>query len=197
MFPLTYPELLLADTFQIYYISTGPRIYHTKAPAHEVSRCEHALTCPIAQGRPRSGARCHRHASMVSGRAPVCVLHSTVLHVAVVQSLSHLRLYATSSTAACQASLSFATSWNLLKLTSTDSVMPSKHLVLCHSLLLLPSIFPSMMVFSKELAQCHVRMAEWSKAPDSRFYLPKSWLFASGGQSIRASASVFPMNIKG
>ena len=122
---------------------------------------------------------------------------SDVLYIVVVQSLSHLQLYGTSSPTACQASLSFTASWNLLKLTSIESVMPSKHLVLCHPLLLLPSIFPSIRVFSKKLAQCHVRMAKWSKAPDSRFYLPKSWLFASGGQSIRASASVFPMNIKG
>ena len=53
-------------------------------------------------------------------------------------------------TAACQASLSFIVSWNLLKLTSIESVMPSNHLILCHPLLLLHSVFPSIRVFSKE-----------------------------------------------
>ena len=54
-------------------------------------------------------------------------------------------------TAACQASLSFTISQSLLKLMSIESVMPSNHLVLCHPLLLLPSIFPSIRVFSNEL----------------------------------------------
>ena len=53
-------------------------------------------------------------------------------------------------TAACQASLSITISWNLLKLMSIKSVMPSHHLILCHLLLLLPSIFPSIRVFSNE-----------------------------------------------
>jgi len=59
-------------------------------------------------------------------------------------------------TAAHQASLSFSNSWSLLKLMSIDSVMPSNHLILCHSLLLLPSILPSIRVFSNELA-LHIR----------------------------------------
>ena len=54
--------------------------------------------------------------------------------------------------AACQFSLSFTVSWSLLKLISIESVMPSNHLILCHPLLLLPSIFPSIRVFSNELA---------------------------------------------
>ena len=65
-----------------------------------------------------------------------------------VQSLSRVRLFATSWTAACQASLSITNSWSLLKLTSVESVMPSHHLILCRPLLLLPSIFPSIRVFS-------------------------------------------------
>jgi len=66
-----------------------------------------------------------------------------------VQSLSHVPLFATPWTAACQASLSITNSWSLLKLMSIESVMPSSHLILCHPLLLLPSIFPSIRVFSK------------------------------------------------
>ena len=78
-------------------------------------------------------------------------------------------------TAAGQASPYFTISWSLLKFMSIESVMPSNHLILCHPLLLLPSIFPSIRSF------------------------PMSQFFASGGQSIgvSASASVLPMNIQG
>ena len=72
----------------------------------------------------------------------------------VVQSLSCVQLSATPCTAACQASLSFTISHSLLKHMSTESVMPSNHLILCHPLLLLPSIFPSISVFSNESAFC-------------------------------------------
>ena len=69
-----------------------------------------------------------------------------------VQLLSRVWLFATPWTAACQASLSITNSCSLLKLMSVDSVMPSNHLILCHPLLLLPSIFPSIRVFSNESA---------------------------------------------
>ena len=68
----------------------------------------------------------------------------------IVQSLSHVWLFATPWTAACQASLSFTIFQSLLKLMSIELVMPSNHLVLCQSLLLLSSIFPSIRVFSSE-----------------------------------------------
>ena len=77
------------------------------------------------------------------------------LHIKkLVQSLSCVQLFATPWTAARQASQSFTISRILLKLMSVESVMPSNHLVLCHPLLLLPSIFPSIRVFSNELALC-------------------------------------------
>ena len=66
------------------------------------------------------------------------------------QSLSHARLFATPWIAAHQASMSITNFWSLLKLTAIESVMPSNHLILCHPLLLLPSIFPSIRVFSNE-----------------------------------------------
>ena len=90
--------------------------------------------------------------------------------VSSAQSLSRVRLFATPWTAARQASLSFTNSQSLLKLISIKSVMPSNHLILCHPLLLLPSIFSES--------------------------FPRSQFFATGGQSIRvsASASVLPMN---
>ena len=86
----------------------------------------------------------------------------------VVQSLSCVQLFATPWTAAFQASLSFTISRSLLRLMSIESVMPSNHLILCRPLLLLPSILPSIRVFSNELA-LHIR---W----------PKYWSF-----SIRTS----------
>ena len=67
-----------------------------------------------------------------------------------VQTLSHVQLFVTPWTAACQASPSITLSESLLKLMSIESVMPSNHLILCHPLLLPPSIFPSIRVFSNE-----------------------------------------------
>ena len=79
-----------------------------------------------------------------------------------VQLLSHVRLFATPWTAAHQPSLSCSISWSLLKLMSIELVMPSNHLILCHPLLLLPSIFHSIRVFSNESA-LHIRWPKyWS-----------------------------------
>ena len=71
-----------------------------------------------------------------------------------IQSLSGVWLFVTPWTAARQASLSITNSWSLLKLMSIESVMPSNHLILCHPLLLLPSVFPSIRVFSNESVLC-------------------------------------------
>jgi len=88
------------------------------------------------------------------------------MHISSVQSLSHVRLFVTPWTAACQASLSSITkSQSLLKPMFIESVMPSNHLTLCQHLLLPPSIFPNIRVFSNE----------------SVFYIrwPKYWSFSS------------------
>ena len=92
-----------------------------------------------------------------------------------VHSLSHVQLFVTQWTAARQASLSITSFQSLLKLMSIQSVMMSNHLILCHPLLLLPSIFPNIRVFSS------------------------GQFFTSGGQSIGVSTSVavLPMNIQG
>ena len=92
--------------------------------------------------------------------------------ISLVQLLSHVQLFATPWTAAHQASLSITNSWNLLKLMFIESVMPSNRLILCHALLLLPSI------------------------PASGSF-PVSQFFTSGGQSIgaSASASVLPFHL--
>ena len=71
-----------------------------------------------------------------------------------VQLLSSVQLFATPWTAACRASLPITNSQSLLKLTSIELVMPSNHLILCRPLLLLPSIFPSIRVFSSQSVLC-------------------------------------------
>ena len=81
--------------------------------------------------------------------------------VVVVQLLSHVRLVVTPWTVAHQASLSFTVSWSLLKFMSFESVILSNHLILCCTLLLLPSIFPAS-VFSSELALCISCPNNWS-----------------------------------
>ena len=79
-----------------------------------------------------------------------------------VQLLSHVQLFASPWIAACQASLSITSSQSLLKLMSIKSVMPSNHLILCHPLLLPPSVFPSIRVFSNE-SVLHIRWPKyWS-----------------------------------
>ena len=81
-----------------------------------------------------------------------------------VQSLSHVWLFATPWTAVCQASLSFTISQSLQKLMSIESMMPSNHLIICYPICLLPSVFPSIMVFSNE-SVLHIR---W----------PKYWIYS-------------------
>ena len=91
-----------------------------------------------------------------------------------VQLLSRVRIFVTPWNAAHQAFLFITNSWSLLKLMYIDSLMPSNHLILCHTLLLLPSVFPSIRVFSSE----SVLIIRW----------PKYWSFSF---SIN-----FPMNIQ-
>ena len=80
----------------------------------------------------------------------------------VVQLLSHVQLFVIPWTAAHQAPLSFSVSQSLLKFTSVESVMPSNYLILCHPFLLLPSIFPSVRVFSSASALCKGWPEFWS-----------------------------------
>ena len=103
--------------------------------------------------------------SLLKGRIPAYSPHLwAILHVqfSSVQLLSYVWLFETPWPAACQASLSITNSQSLLKLMSIKSVMPSNHLILCHSLLLPPSIFPSSRVFSNETV-LHIRCPKyWS-----------------------------------
>jgi len=99
-----------------------------------------------------------------------------------VQSLSCVRLFTTSWTTACQASLSITNSWSLLKLISIELVMPSNHLILCCPLLLLLSIFPSIRVFSDKSVLCIRWPKYWSSAStsflpmNSQNWLPLRWI---------------------
>ena len=88
----------------------------------------------------------------------------TCLYISSVQLLSRVQLFVIPWTVAHQASLSITNFWSLLKLMSIKSVMPHNHLILCHPLLLLPSIFPSIRVFSNE----SVLRTRW----------PKKWSFS-------------------
>ena len=81
------------------------------------------------------------------------------VYISSVQSLSRVWLFVTAWTAVRQASLSITNSWSLLKLMSIESVMPSNHLILCHPLLLLPSVFPRIRIFSNK-SVLHIR---WPK----------------------------------
>ena len=86
------------------------------------------------------------------------------------QSHSHVQLFVTSWSAARQASLSITNSQSLLKLMFIESVMPSNHLILCHPLLLLPSVFPNIRVFSSK-SVLHIR---WPKHWSFRFSISPS-----------------------
>ena len=103
----------------------------------------------------------------------------------LVQSLSHAWLSVTPWTEAHQASLSVTNSQSLCKLISIESVIPSSHLILCHLLLLLPSIFPSIRVFSKELVLCISWPRYWSSVLPMTIQLIQLYF-----------SSVLPMNIK-
>ena len=87
---------------------------------------------------------------------------TSLVIVVAIQSQSCVQLFVTPCTAACQASLNFTIFWNLSKFTSVELVMPSNHLILCLSLLLLPSVFPSIRVSSSE-STVHIRQPKyWS-----------------------------------
>ena len=102
--------------------------------------------------------------------ASVNAVYHSHTHLSSVQSLSHVRLFATPWTAACQASLSITNSRGPPKPMSIESVMPSNHLIVCHPLLLLPSVFPSVRVFSS------IRVFSSKSALRNRW--PKYWTFS-------------------
>ena len=108
-------------------------------------------------------------------------IQHTLLLFIVVQSPSHIRLFESPQTKARQASLSLTISWSLSKFMSIKSVMPSNHLILCQPLLLLPSIFPRIRVFSNE-SVLHIR---W----------PKYWSFRFSISLSKRSQGWFPLGL--
>ena len=121
---------------------------------------------------PKTQGCLHLHPSQPPSSAPSLSLGRQV----VVQLLSRVQLFETRWTEAHQASLSFTISQSLLKLMSIELVMPSDHLILCHPLLLLPSLFPSIGIFSNESALCnrtgqnkHIYLLKNKKVILSRF----------------------------
>ena len=123
---------------------TGPHLGHPVTPG-EVARPQ----CPGHQGAPSKAP------GRVTVQAALAVVYfSCKKFFSSVQSLSRVQLFATPWTAAHQSSLSITNSQSLLKLMSIESVMQFNHLILCRPLLLPPSIFPSIRVFSNELALC-------------------------------------------
>ena len=123
--------------------------------------CGEAVCVPISRRRNKSKAS--KCLSQGQGTLKAGMSGSWgSARVVVVQSLSHIPLSVTPWTAACQASLSFTISCSLLKLMPIESVMPINYLILCHALLLLPSIFPNIRVFSNELVLCIRWPKYWS-----------------------------------
>ena len=130
--------------------------------------------------------------------------------VVAIQSVSCVWLFATQWTAACQAFQSFTISQSLLKLTSIEFVVPSNHLILCHPLLLPPSIFPSIRVFSNEwcpkywsfgfsrpVGSQRVRHDLVTEQQQSLSFHQSQFLVSGGHRiGVSASASVLPMNIQ-
>ena len=168
-----------------------PELQHARLPCPSLSPWVCSSSCPLGQWciqlslplfpppPPALIVSQHQGLLWVSSShrmANVLELHlESYQWISSVQSLSRVWLFVTPWTAAHQASLSITNSWSLLKLMSVELVMPSNHLILCHPLLLLLSIFPSIGVF-------HM-----------------SQFFTSGGQNIGVldSASVLPVNIQG
>ena len=123
--------------------------------------------------------------------------HTVVCFVAVVQSLSRVRLFATPWTAAGQAFLSITNSQSLLKLMPIEWVMPSNHLILSRPLLL-PSIFPSIMVFSSDSA-IHIRWPKYCLLRLTKMYslpAPKAGSKVSAGlRSLQSLQGTIPPSI--
>ena len=131
-----------------------------KVPLEKLLLFSHSVISDSCSYIPKSGhARSYGNSILIFLRNHHTVFHdSCTLYISIsgllslVQSLSHVQLFATPWTAARQASLSITDTRSLLKLMSVESVMPSNHLNLCLPFLLLPSIFPSIRVFSNESA---------------------------------------------
>ena len=129
-------------------------VTHQAPLSMEFSRQEYwsGLPCPPAGDLPDPGIE-PMNPALANGFF-TSEPHGKPLRLSFVQLLSRVQLFATPWTAAHQASLSFTISKSLLKLMSSELMMPSNHLILCHTLLFLPPMFPRIRVFSSESALC-------------------------------------------
>ena len=152
--------MLLIHFSRIWLFAISGTLAHQALLSMEFSWPEYqsGLPCPPLGDLPDPGIEPMSPASPelqvdslpLSHQASLC----TYVQFSSVQPLSHVRLFATPWITAHQASLSITNSWNSPKLMFIESVMPSNHLILCHPLLLLPSIFPSIRVFSNGSVFC-------------------------------------------
>ena len=146
-----------------------------------------AFSCVLSLSTYRGGSRLKLTVSLLKTFLEFLFRGSSIFSfntfVVLVQSLSWVRLFATQWTAASQTSLSFTISWSLLKLKSIELTMPCNHLLLCCPLLFLPSTFPSIRVFSHELALC----IRW----------PKYWRFSFSCSLPMDVQDWFPLGLTG
>ena len=148
------PSLFLSFFFFNIYLWAWNSMWQKIHPLRE------RLGCKEKENQKMRQERTEFH-SQDFGKYPVWSRYSVNVQFSSVQSLSHVRLFATPWIGARQASLSFTISWSSLRLMSIESVMPSSHLILCRPLLL-PSIPPSIRVFSNE-STLHMRWPKyWS-----------------------------------
>ena len=173
-FILCHPPLLLPSIFPSIKVFTDESVLHIRwpkywrfsfsiSPSNEYSglisfRIDQFDLLAV-QGTFKSFLQHHSSKVSVLQCSAFFIVQLSHPYISSVQSLSRVRLFATPWTAALQASLSITNSRSLLKLMSIESVIPSNDFILCCPLLLLPSIFPSMRVFSSE-SVLHIR---WPK----------------------------------
>ena len=124
-----------------------------------------------------------RSQDRVSGSFVPWKLDRLTCHFIVVHSPSCVQFFATPWTAACHASLSLTSSWRLLKFMSSELMIPSNHLILCCSLLFLPSVLPNIRVFSSDFTLC----IRWSKY----------WSFSFSISPSNEYSTLFPLGLTG
>ena len=133
--------------------------HHNKWFLHQEACKDQPLLCPFSI---KEAGTVTQVKWFFGTNLPPCLLTFWIKLLSVQLLLSHVQLFVTSWRVARQASVSITNSWSLLKLMPIESVMPSNHLILCRPLLLLPSIFPSIRVFSNE-SVLHIKWPKyWS-----------------------------------
>ena len=143
---------MLSCFSRVWLFVTLQTVAHQASLSMDSSRQEYwsVSPCPPPGHLPDPGIKLTSLTTLAGRCLTTSATKKPQVQFSSVQSLSHVWLFATPWTTACQASLSIIKSQSLLKLMSIESVMPSNHLILCHPLLFLPSIFPIVRIFSNE-----------------------------------------------